>query len=263
MSDDTFDEDSYLIEHADVLESVIQGHLASGRDHYERYGRLEKRSLRHHPRLGPGISPIDRARAMKEAIQLSEAIPGWCRGAEAKELFSQAYALADDPIIVEIGSFLGSSSVLLGNARRARGSGKIHCVDPFDCSGDSFSKPIYEKLAGNGLRQQFDRNIEEACLSDWVEVHQGAAELVAEYWRDPIDLLFLDGDQSPIGARVAYDAWSRFLKPNGVIAIHNSDPRIYAEDHDGHRRIVVGEIHSPAFGEIRLAATTTFAKKMA
>jgi hypothetical protein len=87
-------------------------------------------------------------------------------------------SLPDDCVVVEIGSFLGSSSVLLAGARKLRGSGKLHCVDPFDGSGDAFSVPIYNNLLdANGvkpLRQCFDENIHAADLQDWVEVHQGS-----------------------------------------------------------------------------------------
>jgi FkbM family methyltransferase len=45
---DLFDERSYLIEHPDVHNAVIQGLFKSGWDHYERHGRAEGRALRYH-----------------------------------------------------------------------------------------------------------------------------------------------------------------------------------------------------------------------
>ena len=43
-------------------------------------------------------------------------------------------------------------------------------------------------------------------------------------WITPIDLLFLDGDQSRKGVREAYNSWEPFLKGGGIIAVHNSAP---------------------------------------
>ena len=39
-------------------------------------------------------------------LALSEAVPGWTRGAEARELMRLSYALPDGAELVEIGSFL-------------------------------------------------------------------------------------------------------------------------------------------------------------
>jgi hypothetical protein len=78
---------------------------------------------------------------------------------------------------------------------------------------------------------------------------------LAKNWTTPMDLLVLDGDQSRPGPREAYD--SRQLvtisKAGGIIAIHNSNDRIYAHDHAGHGRLVVPPDHT----DIRLVATTT------
>jgi predicted O-methyltransferase YrrM len=157
-------------------------------------------------------------------------------------------------VVVEIGSFLGKSAVLLAGARKRRGSGRVHCVDPFDASGDAFSTPVYRSLAAadaRPLRQRFQANIARSGLTDWVEIHEGLAGRVAATWTVPIDMLFLDGDQSPEGARLAYDAWAPFLKVGGVIALHNSTERVYAPGHDGHRLLAVHIVRPPRYGDVR------------
>jgi predicted O-methyltransferase YrrM len=199
-------------------------------------------------------------------VWLSRRIPGWTRGQEALVLARLSHALPDGAAIVEIGSFLGSSAVLLSGARKLRGSGKLHCVDPFDASGDAFSVHVYRAIRDSlpdSLRQRFFHNIRAAGLRDWVEVHQGRASEIAATWTTPIDLLFMDGDQSYEGVRSAYEGWSPFLKIGGVIALHNSSPRTYDENHDGHRRLVVEKIRPPRYTEIHLVGSTTFARKTA
>jgi predicted O-methyltransferase YrrM len=197
-------------------------------------------------------------------LVISEQLPGWIRGQEAEGLALTCLALPGEPVIVQIGTFFGSSAVLLAGARKLRGFGRVHCVDPFDCSGDDFSVPHYKRLlaeAGGGrLRAYFEQNIRLAGLEDWIEVHEGHAEHVARSWATPIDMLALGGDQSPAGARAAYESWSPFLKPGGIIAIHNSSPREYAATHDGNRRIVVEEIVPPMYTDIRLVVHTTVAR---
>jgi predicted O-methyltransferase YrrM len=198
-------------------------------------------------------------------LRLSESIAGWTRGEEADALARMAYSLDGDAVIVEIGSFFGSSTVFLAGARRLRGAGRVHCVDPFDGSGDSFSVPQYSAIimafGARSPREHFDKNVRVAGLSDWVKVHQGHAEEIAIDWTAAIDLLILDGDQSPAGARAAYAAWSPWLKPGGVIALHNSEPREYNAEHDGHYLVATEEIQPPHYVERHLVGSITFARK--
>ncbi len=100
-------------------------------------------------------------KSIGDYIARSERIPGWTRGDEAIELAEVASALAGNAVIVEIGSFLGSGAVILAGARKLKGSGRVHCVDPFDGSGDSFSVPYYQEIIAGcvdgSARKQFDR----------------------------------------------------------------------------------------------------------
>jgi predicted O-methyltransferase YrrM len=210
-------------------------------------------------------TPMNELESLAPFLRISEQLPGWIRGEEAEGLALTSLALPGSPVIVQIGTFFGSATVLLAGARRLRGTGKVHCVDPFDCSGDDFSVPHYRRLlaeAGNGpLRSHFESNIRLAGLEDWIEVHTGRAEEMIHGWTTSIDMLALGGDQSPAGARAAYEGWSPFLKPGGIIAIHNSAPREYAPTHDGNRRVVVEEIMPPMYTDIRLVVYTTFARR--
>jgi predicted O-methyltransferase YrrM len=202
-----------------------------------------------------------------EYLDASIYIPGWYRGEEAKALALASYSVPEGAVIVEIGSFLGSGTLLLAGPRKVRSSGRVHCVDPFDCSGDAFSVPVYHELlaavGGGSLRKHFEKNIGRAGLDEWVEVHQGDASEIAAAWTTPVDLLVLDGDQSRRGARAAYESWSPFLKPGGVIVVHNTEPRVYAADHDGNRLLALEEILPPRYTSVCLIGATTFGQKVA
>lgn len=199
-------------------------------------------------------------------LRLSERIPGWIRNDEARALAETAYSLPDNAVIVEVGAFFGSGSVLLGGARKLQGSGQVHCVDPFDGSGDAFSQPHYNAIilafGARPVRDVFEDNIRASGLGDWVQAHEGTAERIAIDWSLPVDLLLLDGDQSVEGARAAFEVWSPWLKPDGIIALHNSNPRDYDDDHAGHYRLAVEEIQPPRYVESRLVGSITFARKV-
>ena len=192
-------------------------------------------------------------------------IPSWLGRQEGLALASACSSLPPDAVVVEIGTFLGKSAIMLAGARKARGSGRVHCIDPFDASGDVFSVPFYRTIAdadARPLRARFQANIARAGLVDWVVVHEGTAAAVAVAWTEPIDMLFLDGDQSPAGARLAYDAWEPFLKVGGIVALHNSNDRPYAPGHEGIRLLATGMLRPPQYADIHCVESTTFARRV-
>jgi hypothetical protein len=196
----------------------------------------------------------------------SRRVAGWTQGEEALALANASYSLTGDAVVVEIGTFMGSSAILLAGPRKLRAGGMVHCVDPFDGSGDPFSAPIYQaalRRSKRPLLEEFRHNIARAGVGDRVSVHVGRGEDVAREWTAPIDLLFLDGDHTYEGILATFHAWMPFLKPGGILAIHTSKPEAYEPGHDGPVRLVAAHIHPPGFEDIRLVTSTTFARKSA
>jgi MMP 1-O-methyltransferase len=200
-----------------------------------------------------------------EIVAASASVPGWIEGEDAKEVARASFSLCDGAVVVEVGAYMGRCTVLLAGARRLRGTGIVHCVDPFDCSGDAFSVPHYlDGLRATGmdsLEDAFRHNTARLGLDRWIEVHRGTELEVAASWSQPVELLLLDGDQSPVGARAAYERWVPFLRRGGTIVLRNTRDRKYAEGHDGHRRLVLEEIQPPHFYDIRQVGATTLAVK--
>ena len=198
-------------------------------------------------------------------LRLSERVPGWTRGPEAEALIRTAYGLPDAALIVEIGAFLGSGSILLTGARKLRRSGRVHCVDPFDASGDAFSVPHYQGILtdyGNTPQIQiFRNNLRRAGLTNWFTAHRGPAEKIGSAWNIPVDMIFMDGDQSPEGVLSAWEVWARWLKSNGILALHNSNAREYAAGHDGHFRLRQNLLAGSDYVLIEEAGSTAFFRK--
>ena len=199
--------------------------------------------------------------------RLAWRVPGWTDDQELVALARAGFVAPRGAVIVEVGTFFGRAAVVLAGARKLRGSGTVHCIDPFDASGDVFSVPHYREILAQhperSQRDHFADTMRRAGLSNWVAVHEGTAAAVGADWNEPIDLLFLDGDQSPAGARAAYDAFAPWLKRGGVIALHNSKERTYDPEHDGHYRLVREELTLPAYVDVMVTSSTTFARKAA
>ena len=67
-------------------------------------------------------------------------IDGFLLDEEAVQLFQLASSLDNgQATVVEIGSWLGKSSVVIGTALLRKPGGRLYCVDPFDGSGDARS----------------------------------------------------------------------------------------------------------------------------
>ncbi len=204
-------------------------------------------------------------KSVEDFLTFAEQIPGWVDRDELTYKADITHQLPGNAVIVEIGCFLGRSTVVMAGVRKLVGNGIIHVIDPFDGSGDAFSVPFY-KLITNKIDQpildEFRNHIQNAELQDFVEVHKGTAESVITNWQEPIDMLILDGDQSPKGARSAYDLWSPFLKAGGYLCLHNSGDRLYLPGHDGHRRLLLEEVKEPVYTDIHTENKTSFARKL-
>jgi len=200
----------------------------------------------------------------KAYLYLAQNIPGWVTTEELGEKWDYSFNLPSEPVIVEIGAFLGRSTVVTAGARRVKRNGTVYVIDPFNASGDEFSAPVYKEIESKlslNLFDQFEANIKKARLHDYVVVQKGYDDTIVCGWNRKIDMLILDGDQSPVGARRAYDEWIPYLQPGGILIVHNSADRIYEKDHDGHRRVVVESVKEPAFDHIKCVRMTTFAIK--
>jgi hypothetical protein len=53
----------------------------------------------------------------------------------------------------------------------------------------------------------------------------------------------------------------RFLKPGGILAVHNSCDRQYAEGHDGYRRLVVEALREPNYADVYCVESTSFGRR--
>jgi len=151
-------------------------------------------------------------------------IDGWLSENEAIALYDIADRLPDNSNIVEIGSWQGKSSVVLGMAIRRKKGSLLYCIDPFDATGDDFSKKEYDEKClklDSGLEQIFDMNIERCGLPRCVRRIKGTSMQVASGWDKPVDMAFIDGDHSYEGILNDVYSWSRFIKPGGFIVLHD------------------------------------------
>lgn len=150
---------------------------------------------------------------------------GWLTDDEARTLFVLAASLPEKPVIVEIGSWMGKSTVIMGTALKSTGKkGTIYCVDPWEATGD---KDYVKALADHGMEPRdlyptFIQNMEKHGLLDIVVPCRGRSEEAAEWLTLPeIDLLFIDGDHHEDAALLDLQLWVPKVKVGGIVAMHD------------------------------------------
>jgi predicted O-methyltransferase YrrM len=195
-------------------------------------------------------------------------IPGWLSPQDATELYDAVLSLkSEKPVIVEIGSHLGKSSMVLAQALRKKGGGILHCIDPFDASGDLGAQHLYEKRKaelGMNLLEAFERNMKRYGVLSFVRPVNGFSHEVAKEFSGEIDMLFIDGNHDYEAVKRDFVDWVPRLRVGGVIAMHDVFATPFGGDYTGPWRVadelIVG---SKDWRWFRIRDITSFAVKVA
>lgn len=201
-------------------------------------------------------APAHLSAAIDEAWQAAKDIPGFLLEPEARFLGMMAACAPRGGVIVEIGSFKGKSTVMLGKLAERYGIGPIVAIDPH-----TFHNPeLVEHRSAPGATSydSFLKNLETAGVSRFIEVHRAFSSDVAKSWNRPIAFLWIDGDHGYPGAKADFDGFFPHLLPNGFVALHDalhpfSGPiRVFVEDVLRSDRFgAAGFVHSIAWSQFR------------
>jgi len=204
------------------------------------------------PRYAEVTRPV-----VDEIEAIVRTVPGWSPVDQLQALFQLAYLTADVPgDIVEIGSWCGRSTAVLGLAARRAGNLRVHCVDLFPGRDDwtqnpdgsySFSVRIHGRTYGGYQDQKVWKEPFERDIAPIYEDHEsiyevfeqtvrrhGLENIVVPYRGDSdwfvqsVDdsfrcrLAFIDGDHSYDAVRLDIRNIDRFLSPGGWICFDDA-----------------------------------------
>jgi predicted O-methyltransferase YrrM len=131
---------------------------------------------------------------------------------EAEQLAS---LVAGRRTVVELGVYEGGSAVVLC---RALGPGAtLHLVDPFTEGGWALRAGLRGVPAA--ARRVVARAARDGPAIRW---HIDYSQRLAERWRDPADVVFIDGDHSEAGCRADWELWHPFVVPGGLVLFHDA-----------------------------------------
>ncbi len=126
-------------------------------------------------------------------------------------------------VFVEVGSWKGRSTSFIGRICNSNGT-RLVCVDHWNGSRDVLAARYAAALAVEDVEQTFRANMQELGIS--VEILAEPSLVAAgRFASASVDRVFLDASHD--GASVAEDlvAWSRVLRPEGILAGHDYSPR--------------------------------------
>lgn len=190
------------------------------------------------------------AAAARHAAEVASTIEGWLSDAQGRALMEAAAATKGRGVIVEIGSWKGRSSTWLAAGARLAGQ-RVFAVDPHRGSREA---PDACTLG------EFLDNLRRAGVADHVEPLVMTSAAAADHVRDPVELLFIDGDHSYDGARQDADLWLPRLVEGGVVMFHDVATAGYGGPRDVFRRRVCRAV---GFDSIRRVGSMGVARRTA
>ena len=157
-------------------------------------------------------------RLMPELMKTAGAVRGYLTEREMQFLAMTAACPTADGVILEIGSFMGKSTVILATAGRLAAGTEVIAVDPLDY------RPLSDPKRGRETcLEEFKTNLRHAQVEPLVDLRQMRSQELAPQW-DPkrkIRFLWIDGDHSYSGAKADFDLFSPFLADGAIVALHD------------------------------------------
>ena len=159
----------------------------------------------------------------RRLFALAEQVTGFMPADEGRALYDTAVRYLGDGVGVEIGTYCGKSTVLLGAAAQQSG-GVVYTVDHHHGSEEHQAGWEYHDTSMvDPVTGLFDtlptlrHTLDAAGLDDHVVAVVGKSPVVARGWRTPLRLLFIDGGHTEEAAQRDFDGWARWVDVGGGV----------------------------------------------
>ena len=140
-----------------------------------------------------------------QAWQHARSIDGWLTEAQARVLHAEAARARGT--VVEIGSHLGRSTVVLASA-----ADHVVAIDPF---------PTSWRYGESDTAARFRRNLAVADVDEVVTLIEDRSEDVLTRWDQEIGLLYVDGKHD-VASCLRDLEWARWLPAGARFLVHDT-----------------------------------------
>ncbi|MEQ8232065.1 MAG: class I SAM-dependent methyltransferase [Gammaproteobacteria bacterium] len=150
-----------------------------------------------------------------------DTVPGFLAPNQERCLFDLVSALPQDALVLEVGSFLGRSTVSMAFACR-NSERRIFAVDTFEGNAHDFVKGKNKiHWEGDSFFPVFWQHLRERGLDRHVIPLRATSLAIARCWGKPLDMIYLDGSHQYEDVVAEIDAFVPWLKPGGCVAMHD------------------------------------------
>ena len=182
------------------------------------------------------MSDVD-AGAPERLFALAEQVRGFMPADEGRALYGAALRYLDRGLGVEIGTYCGKSTLVLG-AAALQTTSVLYTIDHHHGSEEHqpgwefHDASLVDEVTGLfDTLPSFRRTLDAAGLDDYVVAIVGKSPIVARAWRSPLQLLFIDGGHSEAAATQDFDGWAKWVTVGGALVIHD----VFPDPRDGGR----------------------------
>ena len=168
---------------------------------------------------------------------LAEQVTGFMPDDEGRALYEAALRYLDGGVGVEIGTYCGKSTLLLGAAAQQTDAvlytvDHHHGSEEHQAGWEYHDASMVDEVTGLfDTLPTFRRTLDAAGLDDHVVAIVGKSPIVARGWGSALQFLFIDGGHSEAAATEDFNGWAKWVSIGGALVIHD----VFPDPKDGGR----------------------------
>lgn len=188
-------------------------------------------------------------------FDLAEQVTGFMPADEGRALYEAARRYLAGGVGVEIGTYCGKSTVLLGAAAADTGSvlytiDHHHGSEEHQAGWEYHDATMVDPVTGLfDTLPTFRHTLDAMALPDNVVAIVGRSPVVARGWTTPLQFLFIDGGHTDEAAQRDFTGWAKWVAAGAGLVIHD----VFPNPDDGGQapyRIYRRALDSGAFQEV-------------
>lgn len=163
---------------------------------------------------------MSRRRSFEATLDRLRDVPGWLRAEQARRLWDAAGRVPEGGQIVEIGSYQGRSTIVLGRA--AADSVPVVSIDPH--AGNDRAPTVWEGSPADGRRDHlaFNEHLRAHGVAGHVRHVCSSSSSAHKHVAGEIDLLYVDGSHRYRDVLGDLRRWGSRVRDGGSMFVHDS-----------------------------------------